>query len=102
MTAVPLGQGSNPGEDMDVCKCIVPSRHVGNLNSCRAASPFVRLVVGKEWWEVPGHSQGVLSQNWGPQNIGRVVYFVECVCRFSFNTSLVNRHLLYFEAHIKA
>ncbi|GFU78858.1 hypothetical protein TNCV_4491701 [Trichonephila clavipes] len=25
LTAVPLGLGSNPGEDMDVCKCIVPS-----------------------------------------------------------------------------
>ncbi|GFX39095.1 poly polymerase [Trichonephila clavipes] len=25
--------GSNPGEDMDVCKCIVPSRPGGTLNS---------------------------------------------------------------------
>ncbi|GFX27451.1 transposable element Tcb1 transposase [Trichonephila clavipes] len=29
---------------MDVCKCIVPSRHGGTLNSRRAASPLVRLV----------------------------------------------------------
>ncbi|GFU66591.1 hypothetical protein TNCV_3335721 [Trichonephila clavipes] len=28
-------------EDMDVCKCIVPMRHEGTLNSRRAASPLV-------------------------------------------------------------
>ncbi|GFY16625.1 hypothetical protein TNCV_2787511 [Trichonephila clavipes] len=33
---------------MDVCKCIVPSRHVGTLNSRLAASPLVRLVEGEE------------------------------------------------------
>ncbi|GFV35418.1 hypothetical protein TNCV_3204501 [Trichonephila clavipes] len=27
LNAVPLDLGSNLGEDMDVCKCIVPSRH---------------------------------------------------------------------------
>ncbi|GFU16470.1 hypothetical protein TNCV_836451 [Trichonephila clavipes] len=48
LTAVPEGLGSNPGEDMDVCKCIVPLRHGGILNSRRAASPFVRLVEEKE------------------------------------------------------
>ncbi|GFW32357.1 hypothetical protein TNCV_675161 [Trichonephila clavipes] len=42
------GQGSNPGEDMDVCKCIVPLRPVGTLNSRRAASPLMRLVEGGE------------------------------------------------------
>ncbi|GFV97846.1 uncharacterized protein TNCV_2021611 [Trichonephila clavipes] len=47
LTAVPLGLGSNPGEDMDVCKCIVPSRHGGTLNSRRAVSPLVRLVEGE-------------------------------------------------------
>ncbi|GFW40320.1 uncharacterized protein TNCV_1018781 [Trichonephila clavipes] len=47
LTAVPLGLRSNPGEDMDVCKCIVPSRHGGSLNSRRAASPLVRLMEGK-------------------------------------------------------
>ncbi|GFX04160.1 uncharacterized protein TNCV_3973091 [Trichonephila clavipes] len=56
-----LGLGWNPGEGMDVCKCIVPSRHGGTLNSRRAASPLVRLVEGKERWEAPGH----LPQNWG-------------------------------------
>ncbi|GFX46662.1 hypothetical protein TNCV_4038131 [Trichonephila clavipes] len=37
-----IGLGSNPGEDRDVCKCIVPSRQGGTLNSRRAASPLVR------------------------------------------------------------
>ncbi|GFX18776.1 hypothetical protein TNCV_3019331 [Trichonephila clavipes] len=36
--------GSNLGEDMDVCKCIVPLRYEGTLNSHSAASPLVRLV----------------------------------------------------------
>ncbi|GFU80268.1 uncharacterized protein TNCV_3520451 [Trichonephila clavipes] len=40
LTAVPLGLGSNPGEDTDVCKCIVPSRYGGTVNSRRATSPF--------------------------------------------------------------
>ncbi|GFS81221.1 uncharacterized protein TNCV_1224431 [Trichonephila clavipes] len=51
LTAVPLGLGSNPGEDMNVCKCIVSSWHEGTLNSRRAASRLVRLVDGKERWE---------------------------------------------------
>ncbi|GFV93952.1 hypothetical protein TNCV_3573051 [Trichonephila clavipes] len=42
LTATPLGLGSNPGEDMDVCKCIGTSRHGDTLNSRRAASPLVR------------------------------------------------------------
>ncbi|GFX59846.1 integrase catalytic domain-containing protein [Trichonephila clavipes] len=33
---------------MDVCKCIVPSRHGGTLNCRRAASPLERLEEGKE------------------------------------------------------
>ncbi|GFU93425.1 hypothetical protein TNCV_2728121 [Trichonephila clavipes] len=41
--------GSNPDdEDMDVCKCIVPSWHGGTLNSRRAANPLVRLVAEAE------------------------------------------------------
>ncbi|GFX13777.1 uncharacterized protein TNCV_1718851 [Trichonephila clavipes] len=51
LTAVPLGLSSNPGEDMDVCKCIVTSRHGGILNSRRVASRLVSLVEGKERWE---------------------------------------------------
>ncbi|GFY34972.1 uncharacterized protein TNCV_155491 [Trichonephila clavipes] len=37
---------------MEACKCIVPTRHGGTLNSRRAASPLVRLVEGEE--RVPG------------------------------------------------
>ncbi|GFT64811.1 hypothetical protein TNCV_2256571 [Trichonephila clavipes] len=40
--------GSNPGEDMDACKCIVPLRQGGTLNSRRAASPLVWLVEQEE------------------------------------------------------
>ncbi|GFV43105.1 uncharacterized protein TNCV_1410021 [Trichonephila clavipes] len=46
LTAVPLNLDSNPGEDMDVCKCTVPSWHRRTLNSRRAASPLLRLVEG--------------------------------------------------------
>ncbi|GFT28732.1 uncharacterized protein TNCV_3584671 [Trichonephila clavipes] len=51
------GLGSNPGEDMDVCKCIVPLRHGGTLNSRRAASPLVWLMEGVVRWEAPDHPQ---------------------------------------------
>ncbi|GFV02949.1 hypothetical protein TNCV_2744121 [Trichonephila clavipes] len=47
LAAVPLGLGSNLAEDMDVCRCTVPSRLEGSLNSRRGASPLVRLVEGK-------------------------------------------------------
>ncbi|GFU75108.1 uncharacterized protein TNCV_3172871 [Trichonephila clavipes] len=43
---------------MDVCKCIVPSRHEGTLNSRRAASPLMRLVDGEERWKAPDHPPG--------------------------------------------
>ncbi|GFT92701.1 hypothetical protein TNCV_3076861 [Trichonephila clavipes] len=42
--------GSNLAEGTDVCKCIVPSRQGGSLNSRRSASPLVRLVEGEERW----------------------------------------------------
>ncbi|GFV02176.1 uncharacterized protein TNCV_1573881 [Trichonephila clavipes] len=45
---MPYGLGSNPGEDMDVCKCIVPLRQGVTLNSRRTASPLVCLVEGVE------------------------------------------------------
>ncbi|GFX73768.1 hypothetical protein TNCV_4290841 [Trichonephila clavipes] len=51
LTAVSFGQGLNRGEDMDVFKCIVPSRQRGTLNSRRAASPLVMLVEGKKRWD---------------------------------------------------
>ncbi|GFW77327.1 uncharacterized protein TNCV_924431 [Trichonephila clavipes] len=47
---------------MDVCKCIVPSRHGGTLNSRRAASPLVRLVEGEDRREASDHPQSVLPQ----------------------------------------
>ncbi|GFV50435.1 uncharacterized protein TNCV_626781 [Trichonephila clavipes] len=61
--AVPLGLGSNPGEDMDICECIVPSLHWCTLNSRRAASSLVRLVEWEERWKAPDHPQGVLPLN---------------------------------------
>ncbi|GFU03328.1 uncharacterized protein TNCV_3338451 [Trichonephila clavipes] len=61
LIAVPLGLGSNPGEDMDICKCTVPSQHGCSLNSRRAANPLVRLVEGKERWKALDHPQGVLK-----------------------------------------
>ncbi|GFU06303.1 hypothetical protein TNCV_4765961 [Trichonephila clavipes] len=48
LTAVPQGLSSNPGENMDVCKCIVPLRHGGTLNSRRAISPLVWMVEEEE------------------------------------------------------
>ncbi|GFW54526.1 uncharacterized protein TNCV_2232001 [Trichonephila clavipes] len=50
---------------MDVCKCIVPLRQGGTINSRRAANPLVKLVEGEERWETSDQPQGVLPQNWG-------------------------------------
>ncbi|GFT79818.1 hypothetical protein TNCV_4597461 [Trichonephila clavipes] len=50
------GLGLKAGEDMDVCKCIVPSRHGGTLNSHQAASPLGGLVEEEERLEAPDHS----------------------------------------------
>ncbi|GFX39048.1 cullin-4A [Trichonephila clavipes] len=71
LTAVPLGLGSNPGEGMDVCKCIVPSWHGSTLNSRRAASPLVRLM--EEMWEAPDYPQGVLPLYWSETELNRSV-----------------------------
>ncbi|GFU07276.1 uncharacterized protein TNCV_2656021 [Trichonephila clavipes] len=73
LNAVPLGLSSNPGEGMDLCKCIVPSRHVSTLNSRRAASPLVRLVERKERWVAHNQKQGVLPQSWGETELNRSV-----------------------------
>ncbi|GFV70050.1 uncharacterized protein TNCV_2585631 [Trichonephila clavipes] len=73
LTAVPWGLGSNPGEDTDVCKCIVPARDGGTLNSRRAASLLVRLVEGEERWESSDHPQSVLPLNWGGIDPNRTV-----------------------------
>ncbi|GFS98594.1 uncharacterized protein TNCV_2987261 [Trichonephila clavipes] len=59
---------------MDVCKCIVPLRHGGTLNSRQATSPLVRLVEGEERWETPdAHFQGVLPLNWDGAELNRTV-----------------------------
>ncbi|GFX20051.1 uncharacterized protein TNCV_1436111 [Trichonephila clavipes] len=50
---------------MDVCKCIVPSRHGGTLNSRRAASSLMRLVEGEERWEASDYPEDVLPLKWG-------------------------------------
>ncbi|GFU52736.1 uncharacterized protein TNCV_275511 [Trichonephila clavipes] len=50
---------------MDVCKCTVPSRQGGTLNSRRAACPLFRLVAREEKWEDSGHLEDVLPQNGG-------------------------------------
>ncbi|GFX69316.1 cullin-4A [Trichonephila clavipes] len=70
---MPQGLGLNPGEDMGVCKCLVPSRHGGTLNSCRAASTLGRLLEGEERWVASDHPQGVLPQNWGGTESNRIV-----------------------------
>ncbi|GFS66319.1 uncharacterized protein TNCV_3856211 [Trichonephila clavipes] len=51
-------------EGMDVCKCIVPSRHGSTLNSHRDAIHIVRLVKREKRGEIPDHPQGVHIQNW--------------------------------------
>ncbi|GFY24279.1 uncharacterized protein TNCV_1013281 [Trichonephila clavipes] len=81
LTAVPLGLGSNPGEDMDACKCIVPSWYGGTLNSRRAVSPLVRLVEGEERWEAPDHLQVV-----EPLGIPRGVSEFTTVVLYSLST----------------
>ncbi|GFW49385.1 uncharacterized protein TNCV_3058921 [Trichonephila clavipes] len=63
---------SNPGEDMDACKCIVSSQHGGTINSRRATSSFVWLVEGEERWEAPG-PQGFFPINWGGTEQKRTV-----------------------------
>ncbi|GFY32235.1 cullin-4A [Trichonephila clavipes] len=50
---------------MNVCNCIVPSRHGGTLNSRRAASPLVRLAEKEEMLDAPDHSQNVFHQTCG-------------------------------------
>ncbi|GFW10969.1 uncharacterized protein TNCV_4459441 [Trichonephila clavipes] len=67
------GLGSNPGEDRDACKCIVPLQHGGTLNSRRAASPLEWLVEGEGRWEAPDHPQGFLPLNCGGTKQKRTV-----------------------------
>ncbi|GFX82722.1 uncharacterized protein TNCV_1193971 [Trichonephila clavipes] len=59
-----VGAGFEPQRGIDVCKCIAPSRLEGTLNSRRAASPLMRLVIDEKRCEAPDHPQGVLPENW--------------------------------------
>ncbi|GFX35146.1 uncharacterized protein TNCV_2330861 [Trichonephila clavipes] len=54
---------------MNICRCIVPSRPGGTLNSRGSTCPLVRLVKGEER-EVP---QGVLPQNRGETQLNSSV-----------------------------
>ncbi|GFV31951.1 uncharacterized protein TNCV_3839761 [Trichonephila clavipes] len=46
----------------------------GTLNSCRAASPLVRLVEEEGRWKAPDpHPQDVLLLNWGGIELNRTV-----------------------------
>ncbi|GFV50360.1 hypothetical protein TNCV_3899951 [Trichonephila clavipes] len=58
-----LGLGLNPGESMNICKCILPSQHGGTLNSHRAASPPVRLVEEEDTWEARDHPRVFSHKN---------------------------------------
>ncbi|GFU57745.1 uncharacterized protein TNCV_3638951 [Trichonephila clavipes] len=81
---------------MDVCTCLVPSRHGGTLSSRRAASLLVRLVEGDERWEASNHPQGVLFQKWGETKLNRSV-----ACMVLKATANDRRHsaLSYDEFH---
>ncbi|GFV24587.1 uncharacterized protein TNCV_1914491 [Trichonephila clavipes] len=54
---------------MDVCKCTVPTRHGGTLNSRRA----VRLVEGEERWAASDYYQSVPPLYWGGTEPNRTV-----------------------------
>ncbi|GFT10205.1 uncharacterized protein TNCV_3734961 [Trichonephila clavipes] len=43
------------------------------LKSLRTASPLVRLVEDEQRWEVPNQPQGILSQNWGENELNHSV-----------------------------
>ncbi|GFU81766.1 uncharacterized protein TNCV_3086781 [Trichonephila clavipes] len=61
---------------MAVCKCIVPLRQGGTLNSRRAASPHLWLMEGEEKWETSEHPKSVLPQNWGRTEPNRTVIYM--------------------------
>ncbi|GFV11252.1 hypothetical protein TNCV_3723411 [Trichonephila clavipes] len=55
---------SSPGEEKDICRCVVPLRHQGTtLNSHRVASLLVWLGEREEKWEAPGFSPSKLGWN---------------------------------------
>ncbi|GFW18713.1 uncharacterized protein TNCV_1369671 [Trichonephila clavipes] len=65
--------GSTPRQGMDICKCIVPSRHGSTLNSRRASSPLVSLLEEEESWEAPDLLQGALPLDRGENELNRSV-----------------------------
>ncbi|GFU65677.1 uncharacterized protein TNCV_636001 [Trichonephila clavipes] len=73
---------------MDVCNCIVPSRHRSTINSHRATSPLVSL--GLERWEAPDHPQ-VSSFK-----IGRIEPNRTVTCMVLKATANDRRHLALF------
>ncbi|GFU92383.1 transposase [Trichonephila clavipes] len=63
---------------MDVCKCIIPARDGGTLNSRRAASSLVRLMEEKYRWEAPGPTPGCSpSKLWWNRSKSYCHLFVE-------------------------
>ncbi|GFV30429.1 hypothetical protein TNCV_99041 [Trichonephila clavipes] len=68
------GLDSNPGEGMDVYKCIVPLRQGITLKSRQAASPHMWLVEGEEKWDAPDQLQDVLPPNWEKTEPKRYCY----------------------------
>ncbi|GFW97646.1 uncharacterized protein TNCV_685161 [Trichonephila clavipes] len=85
--------GSNPGEDIDVCKCIVPSRNGGTINS---PLPFASQVLSCGWWKgkrdgKPMTTPGVFSQNCGGNEPNHTVTCVELKA-----TANDRRHLALF------
>ncbi|GFW91489.1 transposable element Tcb2 transposase [Trichonephila clavipes] len=74
---MPKGMDLNPGEGMNVCKCVVPWRHGCTLQNRRPASPLVRLVEGKQRSEALALSRVfVLPQNWGGIELNHTVNFM--------------------------
>ncbi|GFU52343.1 hypothetical protein TNCV_3958621 [Trichonephila clavipes] len=55
LNAVPMNLGLTPGGALTLCKCIVPLRHEGTLNSHCAVSPLMGLVEGEESWDAPDY-----------------------------------------------
>ncbi|GFS53312.1 uncharacterized protein TNCV_3845131 [Trichonephila clavipes] len=75
-------------EDMDVCKCIVPSRHGATLISRRAANPLVRLVAWDGKWRPLTLPQGVIPPNQAENELIRSV-----TCMVLKATANDRRHL---------
>ncbi|GFV81972.1 hypothetical protein TNCV_3151701 [Trichonephila clavipes] len=55
---------------MDVCKCIVPSWHVGTVSRRKSSRELVQGMEGMRPLTLP---QGVLSLNWGETALNRSV-----------------------------